>query len=492
MVSSKFFPHIIVGLIVFVWLIFVVQGVLANNSFWTDESNVALYARQILETGKANLPGTNYSTGWYQLGYQYSLALFFKIFGVSEMAVRTLSIISGMGVLIITFLLVRFVTGSIIWGTLAMIGQGWWAINLAYATQTRPYMFLQLLVLCVCLICLKSVNTKNWISPIVLLFLLMVGTLFHSTGLFISVIYLIYLVELLSLKFKFISNWRWLMFGIINIIFGLVLIFGLRNLGLTGEFNNLVYLKYIVRNHLWFLILPFVFGSVYLLKNYRVYGVGVLSYSFWVFIVWLFFSYSYNIRYLIPLIGSVVVVSFIGLAEILKYSKLILPIRIILVSVSLIVLGSQLVWWPRSYYSPNVWLYGDVQNADYKSAYGWMVNQYGPELNGWAIFDSWNDRTLWYFRRPPEAMFVVSSLVPEGQKYDVTSGAYFYTTLEQFKAEQSKYPQGLVLVEEWQSTMPEEIKQYIRQNLKLEYTVRGLTTDSIDQWPLAVYSWGSN
>lgn len=486
------FPNLLVSLIVVVWLVFAFTGIKDNHSFWTDESNVALYSRQILETGRANLPVTGYSTGWYQVGYQYSLALLFSIFGISEFAARLLSLIAGSGVLVISYLLVKRVTGSVLWGIISIIGQGWWAINLAYSTQTRPYMILQLCVLSLCLLSLKFVKDKNWIFSLYILLLVFIATLFHSTGLFLSILYLIYVVEFLSHKIKFISNWRWLIFGIVNIGFGLALIFGLRYLGLTGEFNNLVYLKYIVRHHLWFLVIPFGFGSWSLLKNYRVIGVGILSYSFWVFIVWLFFSYSYNIRYLIPLIGLIVVVSFIGLAEIYKLSKIFLPIRIGLVGLILITFGSQLVWWPKSYYSPNVWLYGDVQNADYKSAYGWMVNKYGQELNGWAIFDSWNDRTLWYLRRPPDAMFVVSSLVPDGQKYDVTSGAYFYTTLEQFKAEQSKYPQGLVLVEEWQSTMPEEIKQYIRQSLKLEYTVNGLTTDQIDQWPLAIYSWGSN
>jgi len=38
--------------------------------------------------------------------------------------------------------------------------------------------------------------------------------------------------------------------------------------------------------------------------------------------------------------------------------------------------------------------------------------------------------------------------------------------------------------------MPEEIKSYVKKNMKLELRVESLEVSPDDKWPLELYSWG--
>jgi len=49
---------------------------------------------------------------------------------------------------------------------------------------------------------------------------------------------------------------------------------------------------------------------------------------------------------------------------------------------------------------------------------------------------------------------------------------------------------GLIIVEDWESILPEDIKQYAKKNLKLEYRVENLGVSPTDKWPIEIYSWG--
>ncbi|PJC30174.1 hypothetical protein CO051_07105, partial [Candidatus Roizmanbacteria bacterium CG_4_9_14_0_2_um_filter_39_13] len=57
-------------------------------------------------------------------------------------------------------------------------------------------------------------------------------------------------------------------------------------------------------------------------------------------------------------------------------------------------------------------------------------------------------------------------------------------------AEQKKYPKGLVVVEDWVSFFPDEIKEHVKSNLTRELRVESLSQASGDVWPLELYSWG--
>jgi len=74
------------------------------------------------------------------------------------------------------------------------------------------------------------------------------------------------------------------------------------------------------------------------------------------------------------------------------------------------------------------------------------------------------------------------------------SNAYFmkftpYGSLENFKKIIKNQPQGLLIMEDWESLLPEDIKQYAKKNLKFEFKIIGLKEAPNDLWPLALYSW---
>ena len=54
----------------------------------------------------------------------------------------------------------------------------------------------------------------------------------------------------------------------------------------------------------------------------------------------------------------------------------------------------------------------------------------------------------------------------------------------------SQNPKGIFIVEDWESFLPEDIKQYARKNLKREIRIESLEVAKDDPWPLEVYTWG--
>ncbi len=65
-----------------------------------------------------------------------------------------------------------------------------------------------------------------------------------------------------------------------------------------------------------------------------------------------------------------------------------------------------------------------------------------------------------------------------------------YGSLNQFLQQKSKYEKGILIVEDWESILPEDIKQYAKKNMKRELRVKGLPQAKGDIWPIEVYSWG--
>ena len=70
------------------------------------------------------------------------------------------------------------------------------------------------------------------------------------------------------------------------------------------------------------------------------------------------------------------------------------------------------------------------------------------------------------------------------------ANAMVYGSLKDFKKIMKDHPQGLLIMEDWESFLPEDIKQYAKKNLKLELRVESLREAPDDPWPLALYSWG--
>jgi len=71
-----------------------------------------------------------------------------------------------------------------------------------------------------------------------------------------------------------------------------------------------------------------------------------------------------------------------------------------------------------------------------------------------------------------------------------TANAMIYGSLADFKKIVKKYRRGLLIIEDWQSFVPDDVKEYAKKNLKLEFRVESLKEAPDDPWPLALYSWG--
>ena len=63
------------------------------------------------------------------------------------------------------------------------------------------------------------------------------------------------------------------------------------------------------------------------------------------------------------------------------------------------------------------------------------------------------------------------------------------STISEFNREKSKYPYGVVLVENWESQASPELQEYIRTTLKKEFDVNNLPYNEADKWSISVYSW---
>ena len=49
---------------------------------------------------------------------------------------------------------------------------------------------------------------------------------------------------------------------------------------------------------------------------------------------------------------------------------------------------------------------------------------------------------------------------------------------------------GILIVEDWDSLLPDDIKNYAKKNLKREFRVESLPQAKDDPWPIEIYSWG--
>jgi hypothetical protein len=155
--------------------------------------------------------------------------------------------------------------------------------------------------------------------------------------------------------------------------------------------------------------------------------------------------------------------------------------------------GYKITRKPASFYSPNEDFAADIQIADYKTLFGKMQTRF-PHMDSYIIFNDAIDSQLWYLPgRPPDATFVKDYTA--GLKYDQSSihpitHKPIYTSLKQFQEQVKRHPKGVIIVEDWQSMLPDEIKDYVKKNLKLQIRVDSLPQVQSDSWPLEVYSWG--
>jgi len=484
---KKILPFIALSLIVVLGFWFRLKGISNNHSFWADESTISILAKDILTKKLPFIEGT--MKVFYEPLQIAITTIFLKVFGISEFSARLPSVLFGtIGIIFAYLVAAKLSTPS--GGLLAAFLYAFSQINLANSTQAKPYASLQTLFLIsiYLLFLLIQRQKKAFLYHLLIIVTLTIATLIHLIGVFLWIPYLF----LLTLKIK---N-KWLIpIGLVIFIFvfrlwpSIMYLFKPVNGRMFLVYNNMTYLRELLWKNYGFIFLPAVFGIFITWKKNEVLLSGIILWLIALLFFWNFRSYSHNIRYLIPLFGVMFVFFAVFWSKVgsglLHNQSLFTCLAVI---VLLYIGGNKISRKPSPYYSPNTDLYGDVQIADYKATYK-LIEKKFPNYAKLAIFNDFDSGQSWYLNEPP-TLYFRKGFGNEKPEKDPLDGKVVYKNLDQFIREKNKFSKGLLVIEDWESFLPEDIKQYAKKNMKLEIKVNGLSQAKDDPWPLEVYSWG--
>ncbi len=467
---------------------FRLKGISTNHSFWADEAYISSVSRDLAQ-GKMNFiqaiktPGVS-----YQPLSMLLTAVGFKLFGISEWAARIPVVFFGALGIIFAYLVTKKLSDEN-GGLLAAFLYAFSQLNLANSTQAKPYTILETLFLVsiYLLIRISESKKKNLSLHIINIIVLSAATLFHLIGVFFWIPYFVYIFP--KIKNKFI-----IFIGVIiaTFVFNLwpsVIDFFKPFQGkYIFIFNNTTYLRELLWRNYAFIFLPATFGILISWKKNKSLISGIIIWSLTLLFFWNFRSYSHNIRYLVSFFGIIFVffaVFWAKVGEKLLSNKSWLSC--LLVAGMIYLGGYKIIRKPADYYTPNADLYGDVQIADYKTMYKQIEKKF-PDLSERAIFNDLIDTERWYLKQQATAYFMKGFGNDKPEKHPA-DGKTIYKTLNQFLLEKSKHEKGLLIVEDWESFLPEDIKQYAKKNMKRVIRIEGLPQAAGDNWPLEVYEW---
>ncbi len=484
---------ILLFIIIAAGLVFRLKGIASNHSFWTDEAEMAAIARDVVQGHLSLVKGLSTAGAFYQPLQLILGVISFKLFGFTEWAARIPIVLLGtLGIWFAYLLTAKLSTKA--GGLLAAFLYAFFQMNLAISTQYKPYAVIETCFLAILyvLLLLDQSRKENIFLHIAAIITASISTLMHPLGTIVWLPYGIYLALFWRKSLR--SNWR--IFIGIFVIVGLILFSQLRNLytdvvyftsHYLFQLNNVTYLRELVWKNYSFIFLPSIFGVLFIMfKNKRA-ALFSLTLILTIPFLWTFMSPSHNLRYIVPFFALILVffaIFWAEVGEILFHKKS--ALICLLVAFLLYAGGYKIIRKPDIYYTPNADFYGDVQIANYKEAFAKIKKKF-PNISTMAIFNDIPGPQKWYLNQPVTAYFVRGIAKPRQYPFDQT---IIYGTLPQFLAQKSKYPKGILIIEDWQSLMPEEIKQYAKKHMKREIRVEGLPQAQGDNWPIEVYSWG--
>ncbi|KKQ35144.1 MAG: hypothetical protein US50_C0024G0013, partial [Candidatus Nomurabacteria bacterium GW2011_GWB1_37_5] len=261
----------LLAIVLLLGFIFRIIGIQKNLSFWNDESQVALMSRGILEYGRP-VTAIGVGSGIYQIALYYITALSFKVFGVVEWAGRFPSVIASMGLIYLGFVVGKKLFNSKV-AVIISILLSFSQIQLAWSTQLRPYVWLELFALgnIYCLYgYLKARQAVFDINLVNAIFISVVSFLFHGTGLLnILVISLVFFYKLIATR-----QYKYILLLPISALVGYYVIFN----SFAGRwddisrslfrfyFSPLHYRIFLTHNYLW-LVAGSLIGFVTLMRR---------------------------------------------------------------------------------------------------------------------------------------------------------------------------------------------------------------------------------
>lgn len=487
---KKYTQYICILLILLIALLFRFVGISHNLSFWNDENHTALFSRGILNYGKP-VTSIGIGSGIYQIALYYLTALFFKLFGISELIGRLPSVLIGAVLIYFIFIFVnKHISRRS--ALISSILMGFSQIQLAWSTQLRPYIWLELLALSNVWILTNYLRNKKIMSKYLFLSLLVgtISVLFHGTGLMNIAI------TLIVFMYKCAKNRNLkLLFGIpiFFLIFILLLYFSL-----SGNLNSLIsvistfyfsplhYRIFLTHNY-WWLIIGSFFGTYFLYKKNKELALLLSGSILFIFVVAIFKINPNYVRYSLPAFPLMYILFAYGVDQLLSgftKNNLLYWSLVALMFLFLAKIG-KVIFVPKPYYSINA----DVREnpiVDYKTAFSKISTLIKGKQNV-IVMDAWNDRVPWYL---PGQKYIFLADPKQFGNPDPVFGEEVMNSVNDFKDQEKKYSSGVVIVEDWESLTPEYLKEYIRKNLKFEFTVQDLPGNENDHWGISVYSWG--
>lgn len=495
--DTKKISLLLLCIFVLAGLYFRVVGIQKNLSFWNDESHAAIYSRGVAQTGLPH-DTDGRGRGIYQIGLYYVTGLSFKLFGISQTSGRIPSVLVGTILIVAIYLVTKSVVKKEAPALLASLLMAFSQIQLAWSTQLRPYIWLELFSLMVFYFGSKTLQIKSHIFDKYFLIASLIGGLsylFHPIGFF----NIIFLFSIFTYKSLLTKKWWYLLaiFPLGVVTFFLIYFSIGRNMAdliafvLKVNTNTLHYRVFLRANYDWLLLGAFV-GSLYFFKLNRKTAIALVGFVGIILFLAIFKINASYVRYCLPAFPLIYILFSIGIEGVSMYAATIINRQRLYILVFVLSTGillytpikkDKILLSPRFYYTIN----GDMREnpiVDYKSAF----DKIATRINGkrsLILMDAWNDRIPWYL---PGKKYIF--LVKNEKSIDPTFNEPMIGTIQGFESEKRKYTSGVVIVENWESLTPYELQQHIRNTLKHEFDVQNLPYNEADRWGISIYSWG--
>ncbi|KKT40352.1 hypothetical protein A3K29_03070 [Candidatus Collierbacteria bacterium RIFOXYB2_FULL_46_14] len=472
-IKKNIWEILLVCALFFFGLYFRLKGISSNHSFWADEALVSSIARDIVQ-GKINLwDGVNLQH--YQRLQILTTAVSLKFFGISEWSARLPSVLWGSAGIVFAYLISK--KHSNIWGGfLASILFSLLQLNLAYSTQAKPYSAISTLFLMAIYFAEKNLLITFTIA--------VVATLYNYIGILTFFPFVAQIIHR-SIQIKNPKLPILILGFLITILLGWFLHLDIiLKILVRTQYNWVTYLREFFWRQFAFISLPAMFGLLLIKDKKTAWGIALATLS--LLFAWNFIFYSHNVRYLIPVVGLIVVLFGIFWGNV--GDKMFRQPAIVCLSIMAIIFagGYKTVRKPAVYYTPNADFFADVQNADYQNFFRNWKAKY-PEFENEIILAGPFDSLSWYTTRYPSATF---DKTKKESVYSTQYGFWTYPDMTSFVRIISGNARGFVMVHDWQSFMPDNIKEYVKKTMKRELRVESMDVSPDDKWPLELYSWG--
>ncbi len=499
----------VVGLFI-ISLIYRLYGASNNQPFWVDEFSTASQAQLYIRHGINVLFNPQINFEYNNYTYHLLTAVFFGLFGQSEMVARLPSILIGSTIPILAFLLGKSVFNKTT-AIAASLLTAFSYFEIVWSRQARGYILLQAVVLLSLLIyirLLKENKTKN-----------------HLLGLFFALLifgiftHFFFYILLASLALHFAMNHRGsiikqlgrVKFYILIAIIG-ALLFKLRFFHVlietysTGLYkaNNVWYYHSFLWREYGLIIFLAVVGTILSLLKQNKTSVILISYVVLHLLFICFFLSPYVTRYTLPVFPLLLVYAGYALTQLTPRFRIVLPI---IFTLFIILNGDKFAVKPKQFYSVNH-DFREIALVNYDEVYR-IIKQKGKlEERRTAIIDTWHDRLFWYVGEDYPGLYWFHWINSPGLVNGLERKSYFLYNdagekimpkqkkirfigeLQDLKMAMKKYPRGFIFIDD--ASLPKEVIDYVQKNFKKELYLDHYPLDDnpYSIWPATLYSWG--